>query len=633
MNARNLAVVLTPSLIRLKARTKLMSPEELRVLPKQTVLIEHLICHADGIGCMTSQLYHHSVEMTEDLLREKLSPKKKKKRYLRTSLEERLGVARAALGLVATLHFRPNTSATVSDTTLVDGPHGQAVPDSSSLQKTSESLEPQLPGGSDGSRKVNSWNRVVMTDHSQRPGPKSEKCGRNSVRLRKVPVCKVMLEPLTQSWSKAIPVLCKSDLDPTVCASVENCWSDEDADTNSDEEEKKLMAKDVVQILNQASVLTSNKSYSHGPDTISSNKTSEITMEDQEDISETQQQLQERTLTSTKLVCDHEPAQSDRQMGNFGSSHSSDSLAKDHKNSDTKLVYGHESAQSDKQRENFESTYSSDSLAKDHKNSDGFSVVNIRKENHQCRTSGESSNCLPGQAPPQPKSADQVPGVSSQHEHPCQEYSGENLNQLPNDTDQKVTLIKLPEDDNKSEFPEQYYSLGDGEECDNSVPKDETARTPPGKTNCSQSPLAQNTNQTNIQTEREDPSLPSCEQNEKDQISRGTRDQYSQGVDSHKFPATSQSPSFCSPHHTSLTSQTEEVPAVHNPAIVDCDRPPPLSYGLQQHTSLNSQIEVFTATQPASIHLAQSMEQIRRVNFHRTKFNYQTFQPTQGECF
>ena len=80
MNPRNLAVVLTPSLIRLKARTKLMSPEELRVLPLQTALVEHLICHADAIGSMTSQLHQHSLEMAEELLRKKLGKKKKRKK-------------------------------------------------------------------------------------------------------------------------------------------------------------------------------------------------------------------------------------------------------------------------------------------------------------------------------------------------------------------------------------------------------------------------------------------------------------------------------------------------------------------------------------------------------------------------
>jgi hypothetical protein len=38
-------------------------------------------------------------------------------------------VARAALGLVAGLHFRPNTSTCVSDTLLVDGPHSQQLGD------------------------------------------------------------------------------------------------------------------------------------------------------------------------------------------------------------------------------------------------------------------------------------------------------------------------------------------------------------------------------------------------------------------------------------------------------------------------------------------------------------------------
>ncbi|KAL8621294.1 hypothetical protein ACOMHN_008119 [Nucella lapillus] len=141
MNARNLAVVLTPCLIRLKARTKLMSPEELRVLPKQTSLIEHLICHADGIGCMTTQLYHHSVKMAEERLQKKLNPKRRRKSKVLKNLEQHLGAARAALGILASLHFRPNTSTTVSDTVLVDGPYGQA---GSLLQNTGVNSESEL---------------------------------------------------------------------------------------------------------------------------------------------------------------------------------------------------------------------------------------------------------------------------------------------------------------------------------------------------------------------------------------------------------------------------------------------------------------------------------------------------------
>ena len=80
MTPRNLAVVLTPSIIRLKARTKLMSPEELRVLPKQTALVEHLICHADRIGSMTPQLRQSTLDMAERRFRKKLGKMKKIKK-------------------------------------------------------------------------------------------------------------------------------------------------------------------------------------------------------------------------------------------------------------------------------------------------------------------------------------------------------------------------------------------------------------------------------------------------------------------------------------------------------------------------------------------------------------------------
>lgn len=78
MTARNLAVVLTPSLIRMKSRSKLMTEEELRALPRQTALVEHLICHAATIGVMTSRMFHGSLRLLEDMS-SKLKAKKRKK--------------------------------------------------------------------------------------------------------------------------------------------------------------------------------------------------------------------------------------------------------------------------------------------------------------------------------------------------------------------------------------------------------------------------------------------------------------------------------------------------------------------------------------------------------------------------
>jgi ATP/ADP translocase len=57
-----------------------MTREELRALPQQTALVEHLIRHADAIGSMTSQVHQQTVEMTEELLRKKLNKKKRKKK-------------------------------------------------------------------------------------------------------------------------------------------------------------------------------------------------------------------------------------------------------------------------------------------------------------------------------------------------------------------------------------------------------------------------------------------------------------------------------------------------------------------------------------------------------------------------
>nr|KAG5692288.1 hypothetical protein BaRGS_007196 [Batillaria attramentaria] len=115
MNARNLSVVLTPSLIRLKTGSKLMNQEELRALPLQTALVEYLIEHAHLIGAMTLKMHEQSLRLAETTLLEEKAKRDRRGR----SAKERVRVARAVLGLVADLHFRPNSCSSVSDRQLM----------------------------------------------------------------------------------------------------------------------------------------------------------------------------------------------------------------------------------------------------------------------------------------------------------------------------------------------------------------------------------------------------------------------------------------------------------------------------------------------------------------------------------
>ena len=50
------------------------------MLPKQTALVEHLICHADRIGSMTPQLHQNTLDMAERRFRKKLGKMKKIKK-------------------------------------------------------------------------------------------------------------------------------------------------------------------------------------------------------------------------------------------------------------------------------------------------------------------------------------------------------------------------------------------------------------------------------------------------------------------------------------------------------------------------------------------------------------------------
>ncbi|XP_070211689.1 uncharacterized protein [Littorina saxatilis] len=242
MSPRNLAVVLTPSIIRLKARTKLMTKEEMRALPLQTALVEHLIWHADAIGAMTSQLHQN----TERLLRKKLGKNKKKKKG-KTSRdpEERVAVASAALGVVANLHFRPNTSDTVSDTYLVDGPHMQATSGTASGKKSHKSGKHKkrvqsvsLARGSSSVGRASSVGRTSSvgraSSQQRRRRSRSTKPRRKNRRRSTRPLGQLvnsvsMKSPVVQAWSSTIPFLDGSEEDAYSCTSSDSDWSHEES--------------------------------------------------------------------------------------------------------------------------------------------------------------------------------------------------------------------------------------------------------------------------------------------------------------------------------------------------------------------------------------------------------------------
>ncbi|XP_025096196.1 rho GTPase-activating protein 27-like isoform X2 [Pomacea canaliculata] len=125
MTARNLAVVLTPSLIRMKSRSKLMTEEELRALPRQTALVEHLICHAATIGVMTSRMFHGSLRLLEDMSSKLKAKKKKKNEAQRKILEKQLESEKLLLFFIADLGFRPNSCHSVPDTQVMSVPNAR----------------------------------------------------------------------------------------------------------------------------------------------------------------------------------------------------------------------------------------------------------------------------------------------------------------------------------------------------------------------------------------------------------------------------------------------------------------------------------------------------------------------------
>ena len=139
-------------------------------------------------------------------------------------------MARAALGVVANLHFRPTTCETVSDTFLVDGPHVQ--PCTSCPHDSSTSYLPDRRH-----KRAQSALPAISSYSKEKPvGPRNcrRKCLRRlSTHAIKLSDCKSLRSPLIQSWSNAIPVF--DDTEEESCSSRDSDWSD-DKSYHSDDE-------------------------------------------------------------------------------------------------------------------------------------------------------------------------------------------------------------------------------------------------------------------------------------------------------------------------------------------------------------------------------------------------------------
>ena len=134
-----------------------------------------------------------------------------------TDPEERVGVARAALGVVANLHFRPTTCQTVSDTLLVDGPHEQLHSPSPPFDRRHRRALSALPA-------VGSYGKDNL---SRLRNSRQKRLRRLSKAAVKLSDSKSMKSPVVQSWSNAISVFVPTDEESS--SSRDSDWSDDDS--------------------------------------------------------------------------------------------------------------------------------------------------------------------------------------------------------------------------------------------------------------------------------------------------------------------------------------------------------------------------------------------------------------------